>query len=197
MAEAFDKLVQDIHACRRCQERFGFEPNPVFSGNEHAKILQVSQAPSLTVHRTNKCFNDASGRKLRGEWYNITDEMFYDDDNFYISGVGHCYPGRNRHGGDNRPPKICAELWLEKEVALVQCKLIILIGRLAANHFFPGKDFAELVFHDQIINSKLAIVLPHPSPLNRKWFKDHPEFEKKRIVEIRKHVHAVLFGLQS
>ncbi len=42
------------------------------------------------------------------------------------------------------------------------------------------------------INGKLAIVLPHPSPLNIKWFKDHPEFMEKRIFEIRKIINKVL-----
>lgn len=42
------------------------------------------------------------------------------------------------------------------------------------------------------INGKLAIVLPHPSPLNIKWFKDHPEFMEKRIFEIIKIINKVL-----
>lgn len=41
-------------------------------------------------------------------------------------------------------------------------------------------------------NEKLTIVLPHPSPLNIKWFKDHPGFMKKRILEVRKIINAVL-----
>ena len=54
------------------------------------------------------------------------------------------------------------------------------------------KDFDELVFKNNYLNGKLAIVLPHPSPLNIKWFKDHPEFIDKRINEIRKIVYDVL-----
>ena len=42
------------------------------------------------------------------------------------------------------------------------------------------------------INGKLVIVLPHPSPLNIKWFKDHPEFMEKRIFEIRKIINEIL-----
>jgi len=193
MAENFNELVKEIHACRDCRALFGFEPNPVFSGNEKAKILQISQAPSKNVHETNKCFNDSSGRKLRNEWYKISDEDFYNDDNFYISGVGHCYPGKSANGGDMKPPKHCADKWLRQEIKFVKSKIIILVGRYSANYFFLDKDFSELIFHDQKIDGKLTLVLPHPSPLNRKWFKDHPDFEKKRLPEIRKIVHKVLF----
>ena len=34
-------------------------------------------------------------------------------------------------------------------------------------------------FKNNYINDKLTIVLPHPSPLNIKWFKKHPEFDNK------------------
>lgn len=192
MSSEFSQLVKNIHSCRDCKSLFGFTPNPVFSGNENAKILQVSQAPSQNVHNTSKCFNDASGRKLRGEWYKISDEVFYDDNNFYISGVGHCYPGKSKNGGDNKPPKHCADKWLRQEVKLVNCELIILVGRLSANYFFPKKDFSELIFKNQNIDGKLTIVIPHPSPLNQKWFKDHPDFETERLPDIRKIVHKVL-----
>lgn len=37
-----------------------------------------------------------------------------------------------------------------------------------------------------------AFVLPHPSPLNVKWFLDHPEFERVRVKEIESAVHQVL-----
>ncbi|MFR0985782.1 MAG: uracil-DNA glycosylase family protein [Frisingicoccus sp.] len=53
--------------------------------------MQISQAPSRTVHNTGKPFNDASGRRLRSEWYRISDETFYNPDNFYIVSIAHCY----------------------------------------------------------------------------------------------------------
>ena len=108
MADNFSDLVAEIKLCRDCRSLFGFEPNPVFTGNENAKILQISQAPSQNVHNISKCFNDASGKKLRSEWYQISDDDFHNDDNFYISGVGHCYPGKSPSGGDKKPPKHCA-----------------------------------------------------------------------------------------
>ena len=59
-------------------------------------------------------------------------------------------------------------------------------------HLWKKEKFNELIFKDNFINGKLAIVLPHPSPLNIKWFKDHPEFIENRLVKIRKIVHKSL-----
>lgn len=54
------------------------EPHPIFQGSLDSKIFQISQAPSRRVMETGLPFNDASGKKLKQEWYQITDEQFYD-----------------------------------------------------------------------------------------------------------------------
>lgn len=189
---AYEQLRQEILRCRLCEERFGFEPHPVFQGNVHSKIMEIGQAPSRTVHLTGKPFNDASGKKLREDWYHISDEQFYDPDNFYIVSVARCFPGKAPGGGDRQPPKSCAKRWLAKEIELVDNELFILIGRYAADFFFPKRDFTSLIFQDLELNGKPAFVLPHPSPLNVKWFLDHPEFERVRVKEIESAVRQVL-----
>lgn len=192
MEDDFSKLKKEIKKCKDCEGVFGIKPNPVFRGNKNAKIFQISQAPSRNVHITGKCFNDASGKKLINEWYQIPSEDFYNEDNFYISAIGHCYPGKNPKGGDKKPPKHCADKWLKKEIDTINSKVIILIGKCSTEYFFPKRNFSDLIFNNQKINNKLTIVLPHPSPLNRKWFKDNPKFEGKRLPEIRKIIHETL-----
>lgn len=192
MPEPLEQLKEELLACRLCADRFGFEPRPVFQGSTVAPILQVSQAPSLTVSRTGRPFDDASGRRLRGEWYQITDQVFYDPEKFYIASVGRCYPGRAPGGGDRLPPKVCAQTWLVRELPLVDFRLMILIGGAAAQFFFPGRDITSLVFQDHEILGRPAFVLPHPSPLNIKWFRDHPAFFEQRLPQIRQAVHGAL-----
>ena len=191
-----NKLREEILACRDCRELFGYEPSPVFNGQADSMIMQISQAPSLLVHETGKAFNDLSGRRLRESWYQITDDIFYDPKYFYITSTAHCYPGKNPRGGDRKPPKHCTEKWLRQELELVENQLYILIGKYASDYFFPKSSFTENIFIDHQINGKPACILPHPSPLNVKWFKDHPEFEKTRMPHIRKIVHRTL-GIAS
>jgi uracil-DNA glycosylase family 4 len=187
--DKLEELRSELFKCRECEELFGFEPRPISMGNSCAKIFQVSQAPSIHVHRSGRSFDDISGRKLREKWYHISDETFYDPDIFYITSVGHCYPGKSKHQGDNPPPKICAQKWLKREVEVVNNDLFILIGKAAADFFFPKDNFVDLVFNNQEIKGRPAYVMPHPSPLNVKWFKDYPDFENERVKIIRKAVH--------
>ena len=189
-------LQNQILQCRVCQDTFGFEPHPIVQGDYNAKIMQISQAPSRSVHETGKPFNDASGKKLRGEWYQISDEIFYNPANFYIVSMAHCFPGKSSGGGDRRPPKICSEQWLSKEMELVDNEIYIIIGGFAAEYFFPGEKITSLAFEDKKINGKPAYILPHPSPLNMKWFRDNPQFTAERVPNIRNEVHKIL-GINS
>lgn len=58
--------------------------------------------------------------------------------------------------------------------------------------FFPNELYEELIFKDNVWNGKTTIVLPHPSPLNKKWIKDHPQFLEKRIYEIRALIKEII-----
>lgn len=191
----YEAFKTQLLACRLCETRFGFAPHPVVFGNPAAKIMQISQAPSQTVHRTLRPFSDASGRRLRGQWYHISDDAFYNPLHFYITSVAHCFPGKTPSGGDRPPPKLCAKTWLAREMALVHNQIYIVIGKNAADILFPKLPFGQLVFQNQRLNGRPAYVLPHPSPLNVKWFKDNPAFENGRIQQVAAVVHRVL-GLQ-
>ena len=191
--QKYEALAKEILTCRACQADFGFEPHPIIFGSPKAKIMQIGQAPSLLVQESGRPFTDASGDKLKKEWYQITDEAFYNPENFYIGMMAHCYPGKKAGGrGDNPPPKRCAKLWLENELPLVENELYIIIGSYAAKYFFPKEKLTDLIFQDKYLNGKLTYVIPHPSPLNFRFFAKHPEFQATRIKEIRQKIKEVL-----
>lgn len=185
-----EKLQAQLRACRHCEGML--EPRPVVHGNPGAPILQVSQAPGKKVHETGIPFNDASGRRLRQDWYQISDAQFYDPDLFYITSMGHCYPGKGKTG-DKKPPRYCFDLWTRREIELKPgTRMMLVIGREAASRLFPKREFTELVFQDQEYDGIPCYVLPHPSPLNVRWFRMHPEFETQRMPVIREKLHQVL-----
>ena len=189
-----NEFVKQLNQCSICKDRFGFTPHPIFLGNSKSKIVQISQAPSKTVHVTLKPFTDQSGKRLKYDWYEITDEVFYNPDNFCITSLAHCYPGKDKNGNDRLPPKICFDKWVKKELELIDNKIYVIIGARAAKTFFPNENYNDLIFKDNKLNNKLTIVLPHPSPLNVKWFKDNPDFLNSRIKEIRNTIKIILEG---
>jgi uracil-DNA glycosylase family 4 len=172
--------------------KFGKENVCPFFGNQNAKIVHISQAPSLSVIKNNKPFTDKSGERLRNDWYKVSEEVFYNPNNFYFTAVGMYYPGKDKNGGDKKPSYKIANKWLKQELSFLDPEIYLIIGSTSAKFFFPNEKLTDLVFKDQIINNKQAFVLPHPSPINIKWFKDNPEFEENRIKNIRIKMHKVL-----
>lgn len=43
-------------------------------------------------------------RGLKFSSYQITDEEFYNTNNFFIGALAHCYPGKDKNGNDKQPP---------------------------------------------------------------------------------------------
>jgi uracil-DNA glycosylase family 4 len=173
-------------------EEFGVENIRPFWGEQTAKIIHLSQAPSLSVLETGRPFDDISGEILRNQWYQISEETFYDPENFYFTDIGMTFPGKNPSGGDHRPDFTLAERWLKKELSFLNPELCLVVGGVAAEFFFPQQKLTDLVFADQEINQTLTYVLPHPSPINIKWLKDHPEFMENRLPKIKAEIHSVL-----
>ncbi len=189
IANDFKKFRDEMR--KTLQKEFGELVCP-FWGNQGANIVSISQAPSISAIRKQKPFSDKSGERLRNKWYKISDETFYNPNNFYFTAIGMYFPGKDKKGGDKKPSFNSANCWLMREISYLNPKLYLIVGRVAAEFFFPKQTFTSLVFNDQEINKTRTLVLPHPSPVNIKWFQDHPDFEKNRLLIVRKYIKRAL-----
>ncbi|HEC90061.1 MAG TPA: uracil-DNA glycosylase family protein, partial [Alphaproteobacteria bacterium] len=108
-----DALLQEVRACRRCRDAFGFEPRPVLRAEVTARLLIAGQAPGARVHESGVPWQDPSGDRLR-DWLAVDHETFYDASRIAIIPMGFCYPGRDANGADRPPPPVCAEIWHER-----------------------------------------------------------------------------------
>ena len=185
-------LLKDIRSCTFCEKNLPLGAKPIVRFNQNTKILLISQAPGRAVHNTGIDWNDPSGRKLR-EWLGVTDEQFYNTDNFGVMPMGFCYPGKAKTG-DLPPRKECAPLWHKSILdAFKQQPLKILIGAHACKYYLGAKKNLT----QQVENFKeylpQYLPLPHPSPVNRFWRSKNPWFEKEAIPNIRQYIqHKVL-----
>jgi uracil-DNA glycosylase len=138
------------------------------------------------VHETGIPWNDPSGDRLR-DWLQLSREQFYDESLIAIIPTAFCYPGKGAHG--DLPPRLeCAPLWHPKlRAALPSIQLTLLVGGYAQAYYLGRKakpTLAETVcsFREYLPE---FLPLPHPSPRNQRWFKNHPWFEAEVIPELR------------
>ena len=163
--DKLERLQKEIRKCRIC--KIPDYSYPLFQGDSKAKIMVISQSPSKKVLEYGQKWKDNfSGKTLRG-WFNLPDEVFYNPDLIYLTSIGKCYPGKDKKNIDKFPDLICAEKWLKREIKLIKPKLIIIVGNVSFQWFFPSERFLKNVNGEikkwQGIN---VYCLPHPSGAN-------------------------------
>jgi uracil-DNA glycosylase family 4 len=142
-------LYEEIRACRRCVEAgHKIAPGAIFSpGQADSRVLLIGQAPGVTEVTARRPFNAGSGRKLF-QWLGAAgwDETAFRQ-RHTMTAVTKCYPGKSGNGqGDRVPSKAEQSLcrpFLDREIALLNPRLIILVGGLAIKLFYPASARLE------------------------------------------------------
>lgn len=182
-------IHQSIDRCRACPKMCG---TPVHGPAIISSIMLMGQAPGPHESSFGKPFAYTSGKTLF-KWIaqaHINEEAFRA--NIYIAAVARCFPGKNGKG-DREPDleeiKNC-RVHLEKEVNILQPKLILAVGRLAISEvlgpkvFSKNKKLSDVVgmiiktsFHGHEVE---VICFPHPSGVSR-W--PHSEEGKVKLAQ--------------
>jgi uracil-DNA glycosylase len=194
MTLSLQQTLADIRACRHCEAHLPLGPRPVVRASPTAKLLIIAQAPGTRVHETGLSFNDRSGDRLR-DWLGVDHATFYDESRIAIVGMGFCYPGVDRHGGDLPPRPECAPLWHPRLLPLLpSVELTLLVGMHAHERYLPALRRLTVTERVAAWREHLphTFVLPHPSWRNTGWLKRHPWFEAEALPELRARVRALI-----
>ena len=183
-AYALAELQMRMRTCRLClEEGHDIYPRAIFSGGIEARLMVIGQAPGITEKEAGRPFNAGSGTRLF-RWLaeaGIEEDWFRREQ--YMTAVTKCYPGRAASGSGDRVPSraeqsLCRP-YLDQEIALVNPNLIIPVGRLAINLFFPARlSLAQVIGTEKCSDGRWIVPLPHPSGASR-WHQD--EANRARI----------------
>lgn len=185
-------LLEEVRACRICEEFLVDGVRPVLQVHGDAPILIAGQAPGRRVHETGVPFDDPSGDRLR-DWLGVTPETFYDPRRIAIVPMGFCFPGSGR-SGDLPPRPECAETWRERVLAeLPNVRLTLVIGQYALRWHLPDErgSLTETV-RGWKEHRPALLPLPHPSPRNNRWLSKNPWFEADVLPYLRRRVKTLL-----
>ena len=181
--EQLEHKCNNCAKCNLCQTR----TNVVFGvGRKDADIMFIGEGPGEQEDLKGEPFVGPAG-KLLDEMLSIVD---LDRTNSYIANIVKCRPPSNRDPKEEEQDA-CID-YLRNQVALVQPKIIVCLGRIAAKRIiYP--DFRITQEHGQWIcrNGIWITALYHPSALLRDLNKRPDTFED--LLEIRsklKEVHA-------
>ena len=189
---SLEQLLQEVRACRACAAQLPYAPRPVLRAAAGARLLIVGQAPGTRVHRTGIPWNDPSGDRLR-DWLQFDRALFYNSARIAIIPMGFCYPGKGA-SGDLPPRPECAPLWHSRLLdELPDLQLKLLVGKYAQDYYLGTRrqSLADTVRQFRQYLPEF-FPLPHPSPRNIRWFRNHPWFQSEVLPALQARVSAII-----
>jgi uracil-DNA glycosylase len=155
--------LEDLHEEIRTHGGCGFEPcesatNMVpGEGDPNAAIMIVGEAPGAS--------EDKQGRPFVGRAGKLLDELLaeagLERSDVYITNVVKARPPGNR---DPRADEVAHHMpWLEAQLALIQPKLVVPLGRHALAHFSDGAKISEVHGTEVTERGRTLFPLYHPA----------------------------------
>jgi len=188
---SLSSLQRDQARCRACVDAgHSLGSLPVLAPSYDQRAYLFGQAPGIVEGEERRPWRGRAGRTLR-RWLELDEETFYET--FYCASVTRCYPGRAPSGrGDRTPTReeqdLCAG-WHRAELRLLQPRLIVTVGGLAARRLLGVRSVTESVGRRYPLGGAVAIPLPHPSGASS-WLND-PQ-NRRRVAAAVRLVHAEL-----
>ena len=133
--------------------------NPVLGeGNPQADIMFIGEAPGQKEDEQGRPFVGAAGTFLN----ELLSSIGLNREDVYISNVVKYRPPDNRDPTDEEKAECMS--WLQLEIAIVQPKVIVPLGRHALSHFFPKLAISAAHGAAQRINDAVTIFpIYHPA----------------------------------
>ena len=171
--------VAALHACRKCPR---MESAPVSGGPVRSNVMLVGQAPGTREPLLGRPFAWTAGKTLF-RWFEeacgFGEDVFRA--NIYMAAVCRCFPGKHPKGSGDRVPDDteianCAP-WLEREIGILQPKLVVPVGKLAIAQFVDAPKLADVIGKRiRLQRAGVAfdlVALPHPSGAST-WHRTEP-----------------------
>ena len=157
-ARRLDELAAQIRVCTRCPLHESRTQAVPGDGKYTAKVMIIGEAPGKEEDETGKPFVGAAGRYLD----KVMEGTGLDRRDFFISNTVKCRPPKNR-----TPKSIevgtCTSNYLFEQLALINPKLVMLLGGVAAKAVLGVKSIGEV--RGQVIerDGRRFIVGYHPA----------------------------------
>ena len=184
MTDSWERLEAECSGCRGCALGEGRHHLVFGTGSRQAEIMLIGEGPGEQ--------EDLQGIPFVGPAGKLLDDMLemigLDRSKVYIANIVKCRPPRNRDPLNQEMDACIA--WLERQIALVDPKIVVCLGRIAACRIIR-EDFRITKEHGQwsdIAGRRLTAIY-HPSALLRDLNKRPETFADLR--EIRKEIRAV------
>lgn len=180
------ELYEEITECQRCdlaKSRTNVVPG---EGPEDADIIFIGEAPGFYEDQRGRPFVGAAGRFLE----ELLASIGLKREEVYICNVVKCRPPGNR---DPLPSEIeVCKPFLDRQIELINPKLIVTMGRHATNSFFPNAKITRVHGQPRKIEGIVYYPVYHPAAaLHQPKWRSAVEEDFHKIPEILEKVEEM------
>jgi DNA polymerase len=158
------RLEQAVGSCEKCEALCASRTQTVFGvGNHQAELFVIGEAPGRDEDQQGEPFVGRAGQLLNA----MLKAIGLQREQVFIANILKCRPPDNR---DPRPQEAanCSE-FLRTQIDLVQPKVILVVGRIAAQNLLATQQaIGKLRGRQHSYNGTPVIVTYHPAYLLRK-----------------------------
>lgn len=178
-ALAWQDLQQRVAHCTACELCQGRTQTVFGTGNINANYLFVGEGPGEEEDAQGLPFVGPAGRLLNAMLYAINLQR----EQVYIANVVKCRPPQNRNPKEEEM-KQCAP-FLQQQIQLIQPKLIIALGAVAAQHLLAKNTPIGQLRQQQLYYQNIPLIATyHPAYLLRR------PSEKRRSWQDLQFIHS-------
>ncbi len=155
--EALRQIAEEVQVCTLCELHIGAKHGVAGSGNAQAEIMFIGEAPSY--------YDDRRGYPFSGPTGPLLDELLalanLDCASVYLTNVvKHRLPS----GQSLQPDEIAAcAPYLDRQIAAINPKLIVTLGRYAMARFIPRGSVSKLHGQARKIGGRIVLAMYNPA----------------------------------
>lgn len=155
--EVLEGVANEVRACTKCDLHLNTRNGVPGEGNPHSEVMFIGEAPGYHEDRLGRPFVGPAGAFLN----ELLALAGLDRSTVYITNVVKHRPPDNR---DPLPEEIgaCSE-YLERQIAGINPKVIVTLGRYSMARFFPGARIMQIHGQAKLIEGHIVVAMLHPA----------------------------------
>jgi uracil-DNA glycosylase len=187
VAAQLEAIAEEIRVCTKCElckMRTKAVPG---DGPVDAPILFIGEAPGFHEDQRGRPFVGAAGNLLN----DLLASVGIERSQVFITNLVKCRPPGNR---DPLTDEIntCTSNYLDRQIALINPRMIVAIGRHSMARFFPGEKIMKIHGQPKRENGRIYFPMVHPAAaLHQPAFMEHVKEDIKKIPALLEEAKAM------
>ena len=172
--DSLDEVAQAVRDCADCPLHRGRTNAVPGEGSPWAELMFIGEGPGFHEDRQGRPFVGPAGQLLEGLLASIGTNR----NDVFIANMVKCRPPDNR---DPEPTEIAAcKKYLDRQIELIDPKLIVTLGRFSLGRFFPGESITRARGKLREKDGRHIFPVLHPAAALRR-----PELRKTLVEDFR------------